>query len=214
MRSIVGLVAAAIAAVFVEAGARAQNLSPADVAAKLSGTWVLNPGLSKGFSAPGRRGRARLRAVDTDRRFGGQAGGARFAMAAMVPQRGGGGGGVSDASDLTPEQRAEQAAMRQVQQIAAEITIKASADSVTFNDARGERTYAIDDKATKVDVGGSPLTVKSKWDKSVLKQEFSNSQAKLTETWSVDDSGHLVLTAKVESMTLRTPEQRAVFDRK
>jgi hypothetical protein len=201
MRSIVGLVAAAIAAGFVEAGARAQNLSPADVAAKLSGSWVMNPGLSKGFSAPGRRGRVSMQ-------------GPRFAMAAMVPQRGGGGGGVSDASDLTPEQRAEQAAMRQIQQIAAEITIKASADSVTFNDARGERTYAIDDKATKVDVGGSALTVKSKWDKSVLKQEFSNSQAKLTETWSVDDSGHLVLTAKVESMTLRTPEQRAVFDRK
>ena len=28
-----------------------------------------------------------------------------------------------------------------------------------------------------------------------------------------DDAAHLVLTAKVESMTLQTPEQKAVFDR-
>jgi hypothetical protein len=201
MTSVAALVAAVIATMFVETG-QAQKLSSADIAAKLTGTWVLNVELSKGFSAPGRRGRAQA--------------GTRFAMTASVPQgRGrGAGGSVSDASDLTPEQRAEQAAMRQIQQIANQIAIKASADSITFNDVRGERTYAIDNKATKVDVGGSPITVKSKWDKGVLKQEFSNTQAILTETWSVADSGHLVLTAKVESMTLRTPEQRAVFDRK
>ena len=119
-----------------------------------------------------------------------------------------------DPSDLTPEQRAEQAAMRQLQQVAEQIVIKASADSVTFIDPRGERTYAINDKTSKFDVDGSPVSVKSKWDKNALKQEFSNTQAKLVETWSIDDNGRLVLTAKVESMTLLTPEQRAVFDRR
>ena len=116
-----------------------------------------------------------------------------MAAAIVAPQRGGG-GGISDASDLTPEQRAEQAAMRQLQQIAERITITATADNVTFSDLRGERAFPINDK-------------------TVLKQEFSNTQAKLIETWSVDEAGRLVLTAKIESMTLRTPEQRAVFDR-
>ena len=103
--------------------------------------------------------------------------------------------------------------MRQVQQIADRMTIKASADSVTFIDSRGERTFAINGKTSTLDVGGSPVKVKSKWDKRVLKQEFSNNQAKLVETWGLDDADHLVLTAKVESLTLITPERKAVFDR-
>ena len=94
------------------------------------------------------------------------------------------------------------------------VVIKASADSITFVDPRGERTFAINDKTSKFDVGGSPVSVKSKWDKNALKQEFSNTQAKLVETWSLDEAGHLLLTAKVESMTLITPEQKAVYDRK
>jgi hypothetical protein len=182
-----------------------QKTSPSDLASKLSGTWVLNRELSTGFRPPaGRRG-------------GGA--GPLFATVGLVGQRGGrggggaGGGGVSDASDLTPQQLAEQAAMRQLQQITEKIVITASADSVTFADSRGERTFAINDKSTKFDVGGSPVNVKSKWDKDVLKQEFSNTQAKLTETWRLDEAGRLVLTAKVESMTLLTPEQKAVFDR-
>jgi hypothetical protein len=179
-----------------------QKLSPQDLAGKLSGTWVLNRELSTGFGRPsGRRGGARP----------------LFAAAGLVSQRrggGGGGGAPSDASDLTPEQRAEQAAMRELQQIAPQIEIKATADSVTFIDARGERTYAVNDKSVKIEVGGAQVSVKSKWDKNVLKQEFSNTQAKLIETWGLDDAGRLVLTAKLESMTLRTPEQKAVFDRR
>ena len=114
--------------------------------------------------------------------------------------------------------------MRQLQQIDERITIKASADSVTFVDARGERTYAINDKTSTIDVGGSAVKVKSKWDKRVLKQEFNNTQAKLVETWGLDDADHLVLTAKVESLTLGagadrlttlvTPDRKAVFDRR
>jgi len=201
LRGAAALAAVVTAMMFAVTGAGAQRLSLADVAAKLSGTWVLNRELSTGFRAPGRRG-----------------GRTMFASAAAVPQggggRGGAGGGASDASDLTPEQRAQQAAMRQLQQIAEEMTIEASADSVTFTDARGERTYAINDKAGKVDIGGALVGVKTKWDKSVLKQEFSNPQAKLVQTWGVAETGHLVLSAKLESMTLMTPEQKAVFDRK
>ena len=182
----------------------AQKASPADLAAKLSGTWVLNRELSTGFraSAPGRRG-------------GG--GGALFAVAGVSGQRGGrgggGAGGPGDASDLTPQQRAEQAAMRQLQQITEKIVITATAETVTFADTRGERTFTVNDKSSKLDVGGSPVNVKSKWDKNVLRQEFSNTQAKLIETWALDEAGRLVLTAKVESMTLLTPEQIAVFDK-
>lgn len=188
------------------ASAKAEaRMQPQDLAGKLSGTWVLNSDLSKGFGAPGRgRGGPQPQALF-----------AATATATVVPQRGGGGAGAgsSDATDLTPEQRAEQAAMRQLQQIEARITIKAAADSVTFIDSRGEHTYAISDKASEIFVSSSPVKVKSKWDKQVLKQEFTNPQAKLVQTWSIDGTDHLVLTAKVESLRLITPERRAVFDR-
>jgi hypothetical protein len=200
------LSAALLAGVFAARGvdllAEARQ-APQDLAGKLSGTWVLNRELSSGFAAPGRgRGRGGL-----------QRPGARFATAnvTVAAQRGGGGSG--DASDLTPAQRAEQAAMRELQQIDTRITIKAAPDSVTFIDAHGERIYAVNDKASEIVLGGSPVKVKLKWDKQALKQEFSNSQAKLVQTWSVDGADRLVMTAKVESITLVTPERKAVFDR-
>ena len=43
---------------------------------------------------------------------------------------------------------------------------------------------------------------------------LSRVQAKLIETWTIDEAGRLLLTAKIESMTLRTPDQKAVFDKK
>ena len=190
-----GALAKAEASAKVEARQSAQ-----DLALKLSGTWVFNRELSSGFGAAGRGGRG-PRSV------------ARFAIAPGFQGRGGGGGGASDAGDLTPDQRAEQAALRQLQQIEARITIKASAGEITFSDTRGERSYVINDKTSEIFVSGSPVKVKSKWEKQVLKQEFSNPQAKLVRTWSVDGSDHLVLTAKVESLKLITPERKAVFDR-
>jgi hypothetical protein len=205
---VAALSAAALAMVFAGravdvASAQAEARQPADVAAKLSGTWVLNRDLSPEF-VPSGRGR------------GGPRPGALFAATGLAaPQRGGGGGGgASDASDLTPEQRAEQAAMRQLQQIDARITIKATADAVTFTDARGERTYAVNGKSSEIFVASSPVKVKSKWDKQVLRQEFSNPQAKLVQTWSVDQEDRLMLTAKVESLKLVTPPRVAVFDRR
>jgi uncharacterized protein YnzC (UPF0291/DUF896 family) len=190
------------------AGKAIEARQPADVAVKLSGSWVLNRELSTGLgpAAPS-RGRGGSPSPRVRRSL--------FAIAPAVQgRRGGGGGGASDPSDLTPEQRAEQAAMRQLQQIADRMTIKASADSVTFIDPRGERTFTVNDKTSTIDLGGSPIKVKSKWDKRVLKQEFSNTQAKLTETWGLDDADHLVLTAKIESLTLVTNDRKAVFDRR
>ena len=106
------------------------------------------------------------------------------------------------------------AAMRELQQLANEITIAATAEKITFTDTRGERTYAIDGKNTKMMVGAAEVTTKSKWDKGALKQEFSTASTKLAQTWEVNGDGRLVLTAKIESLRLRTPDQRAVFDKK
>jgi hypothetical protein len=205
MRTCGVLLATVMVAALAGAGLRAQKLAPQDLAGRLSGTWVVNRDLSTGFRAPARRGGAGFEPV-------------LMLSPAAPAQRGRGGGGGRDTTpmgpgDLTPEQRAEQAAMRQLQQIADRITIKASVDTVTFTDTRGERVFAVDDKTSKIDVGGSLVNVKSKWDKSVLRQEFANTQAKLVETWGLDAADHLVLTAKVESMTLITPDQKAVFDR-
>jgi hypothetical protein len=198
MTRVAALSAVLLAVGFTGRGVEARQ-SPQDPASKLNGTWVLNRELSTGFAAPG-RGRGR----------GGQ--GARFATATMfaAPQRGGGGG---DATDLTPAQRAEQTAMRELQQIDSRVTITASATEVTFKNSLRENTFAINDKVTTIFIASSPVKVKVKWDKQALKQEFSNTQAKLVQTWSVDGSDRLIMTAKVESMTLMTPERKAIFDR-
>jgi hypothetical protein len=187
-----------LALVFTGRGVAARQ-APQDLAAKLSGTWVFNRELSSGFGAPG-RGR-------------GQRPGARFAVAPGFQGRGGGRGGGGDNTDLTPEQRAEQAAMRELQQIDSRVTIKASATEITFTNSLRDNTFAINDKTATVFIASAPVKVKLKWDKQTLKQEFSNTQAKLVQTWSVDGSDRLVMTAKVESLTLITPERKAVFDR-
>ena len=201
-------VAVAVVAFGFAASAAAQKLTPADAAARLSGTWTLNRELTQGFRAPG------------GRPGGPGRGGALYNMAApsFVPQRGGrGGDSPTSASDLSPADLAAQAAMRQLLQLPDEITINATADKITFIDVRGERSYATDGKTAKVTIANAEVSTKSKWDKSALKQEFatasSNSQ-RLTQTWDVDNDGRLVLTAKLESLRLTTPEQKAVFDKK
>jgi hypothetical protein len=189
-------------------GAQAQTPTHAELAARLSGTWKLNRELSPGFKAAPARGRG-----------AGPGAAARFAVAAGVPQgRGGRGGGasgstISDASDLTPAERASQAAMQQLQGISEEITIRATAESVTFIDPRGERTYPINDRTVKIDVNGAEISTKSKWDRDTLRQEFSNGKTKLTRRWEIDQNDRLVLGARLESLTLNTVEQKAVFDR-
>ena len=197
------LAAVLLTLVGVSAAARAQKLTPAEAATRLSGTWVLNRELTSGFSAPGRRG-------------GGRGGGLQMSVAPGFAQRGGGGGGTApnDASDLSAAELAAMAAMRELQQLAAVITIKATPEQIVFEDARGQRSYALDGKSVKMTVAGAEVSTKSRWDKAVLKQEFSTAQSKLTQTWDVDENGRLVLVAKVESLKLTTPDQKAVFDRK
>ena len=86
--------------------------------------------------------------------------------------------------------------------------------AVLSSGSRGQRTYAIDGKNAKMTVAGAEVSAKSRWDKAVLRQEFSTPSSKLIQTWDVDDNGRLVLVAKVESLKLVTPDQKAVFDKK
>ena len=166
-------------------GAVVQKLTPAEAAARLSGTWTINRELTSGFNAAGRRG--------------GRGGGGNFALAAMphvsarLPLRPAwrrcrAVNGVR-MSDMTAAERAAMAAMRELQQVAEVITIKATAEQVAFEDARGQRTYAIDNKNTKITVAGSEVNTKSRWDKAVLGQEFSTPSSKLIQTWEVDENG-------------------------
>ena len=87
-RAVVALVGTALMIAGVTAGARAQKLSPAEAATRLSGTWVLNRELTSGFRAPGRRG-------------GGRGGNLRMAIAPAFAQRGGGGGHRPRRRELT-----------------------------------------------------------------------------------------------------------------
>ena len=201
-RAVVVLVGAALALAGVTAGAKAQKASPAEAATRLSGTWALNKELTSGFSAPG------------GRRGGGRGGGLRMAMAPAPAFAQGRQSSASDASDLSPAELASRAAMQELLQLAEVITINATADQVVFEDARGSRSYKLDGKTFKVTVAGAEVSTKSRWDNAVLKQEFSTADNKLTQTWDIDANGRLVLVAKLESLRMRTPEQKAVFDRK
>jgi hypothetical protein len=209
---------AAAAGLIVGGALHAQNPPPAEASARLSGTWTLNRELSPGFRAPGARPGGPGR--------GGGAMANRFNVAPAAPvaalQRRGGSGGDSPTgqSEMTPADLAAMAAIRQLSQLSEEVTITATADKVTFVDGRGERSYVTDGKNAKIMVGDAEVTTKTKWDKAALKQEFSTSSvdpmasAKLTQTWEINADGRLVLTAKIESRRLRTPDQKAVFDKK
>ena len=108
---------------------------------------------------------------------------------------------------------AAQAALDVVQQVPSEVTITASAESVEFVEPRGSLVFKTDGKNGTVEVPGGSIKVKSRWDKGSLRQEFSSTQRILKRTWSVDESGHLILIQHVESVAMTTKEVRAVFDR-
>jgi hypothetical protein len=189
----------------------AQKAAPADVAAALSGSWKLNQELSPSLGSSGRTGG----------RGEGRGGGALFAMAgAPAGQRGGRGGGRGGgeggggeaSSEVMREELAAQSALRVLQQVPLVITIAATVTDVKFTDPRGEWAFRVDDKTTAMDVPGGQIKVKSKWDKQTLKQEFSTVQRKLVKTWSIDANNRLVLTERVESITVSTTESKAIFD--
>ena len=178
-------------------GAVAQKLTPAEAAARLSGTWTINRELTSGFNAAGRRGG---RGGGGNFSLGGNA--ARFGPTASYAQRGGGTGPstASDMSDLSPAERAEMAAMRELQQLAEVITIKATAEQVAFEDVRGQRTYVIDNKNTKITVAGSEVNTKSRWDKAIAQAGVLDAFEQADSNLGGRRDGRLVLTAKVESL--------------
>jgi len=192
---------AAVAAAFMALTLplHAQKATPADTAARLSGRWTINRSLSPGVGAPGRSGPPRS--------------GGPGVMPVLLLQRGGGGATPSAPGDMTPAELAERMVMRGLLQIAPEITIKASADSVSFVDARGETTCAADGKAAELKVPDVKLALKCRWDKEQLRQEFAATRSKLTRMWSVDGNDRLVLKARVEAIGQDTAEATVFFDR-
>ena len=179
-----------------------QKTSVADIARQMSGTWTINRALSPAF-APGR---------------GGGRVGPSYAISGMAFQgrRGSGGGGLdtpSSSADLTPTELAERAAMGRLRQIAAKLTIAATAESFSITDERGEQTCAVNDKNQKLQVGDVTVNAKCRWDKDKLRQEYSATTSKLVRTWGIDADGRLVMKGKLEGMNQNTPEATAVFDR-
>ena len=195
--AIAAVVSCAVAALL------AQKSSPADIAAKLTGTWKVNRELSPSLG----RGRGR---------GSGQGAAAQPRLVLASFQRGGGGRGGADVStpqDLTPEEQANRAAAQSLQQIPELLTIDATADSITFKETRGTFTYPINNKAIKVEIGAAKVDVKTKWDKTTLRQEFNTTQQKVLKAWDVDDNGRLVLKLRLESMSMSSAEAVAVFDK-
>ena len=198
----------ALAAAIVAANAMPlgfQQNDPAALAAQLTGTWRLNKELSPTFVTP-RPGRER-----------GGGGGPSFNMAA-APQRGARGGGdrepaLSERPMITDAEAAAQAALTAIQQIPDELTIAATAAEMKLVEARGPSLFKIDGKNTDVAVPDGTIKVKSRWDRALLRQEFSSAMRKLTRTWTVDANDRLVLGQWIEGIGLKRRDVTAVFDR-
>jgi hypothetical protein len=206
----IGTVASIIAAaVGVTSLGAMQSATPAEIATRLTGKWKLNVALTPASEKPARgRGdvqRAPSLAISGPalQRGGGRGGGA---------SGGGGGQPGSDSAPLMPEEIAAQAALTILHEVPLEIAIEAHVDSVTFRDPRGEWHFNVDGKNATMAVPGGTLHTKSKWDKGVLRQEFSSTRRKLIKVWSIDAPDRLLLTERVESFA-PTSESKAVFDR-
>jgi len=184
---------AALMAVGITTPIDAQKTPIADIAAHLSGKWAINKTLSPSFKA-GRSGRG-----------------------LAYQRRGGGGSGSAPTptapGDLTPEERGELTAMAELEQLAPTITIKATPETVSFSDQRGEQTCAIDGKSAKIELFGARVNVKCRWNKSLLQQELSTTSRKLTRSWGVDDNGRLVVKSRIEEFGRSAIEAGAVYDR-
>jgi hypothetical protein len=185
----------------------AQSASPTEMATKLTGVWKLNADLTPASPKPGRGG--------------GFAGGAAGSFAALLSpvqrggrsgDRGGGGGRGESSAPLMAAEVAAQTALSILHEVPIEIRIDARAEDVTFRDPRGEWHFKIDDRNSTMEVPGGTLRTKSKWDRGLLRQEFSSAQRALVKTWSIDANDRLVLVERIESVTVRS-ESKAVFDR-
>ena len=205
--SVAVMAGAVCAAVFIVADVGAQKMTTADVAAKFTGHWVLNRELSPSLSPAG-------------------GGGARGAAQPLYEvgffgefqgRRGGGGGVPGAAPQMTEEERAGQAAIRKVQQLAPEMEIQATADKVTFIDARGTQSYATDGKTNEISLYGASINVKSRWDKMTLKQQFIYGETNITQNWELDKTGDRIdYKMQILNMSNQNPprEAKVVYDRK
>ena len=200
MHIVTRLVAAAIVAVAV-----LQPSTPADLAAKMTGRWTLNQALSE--PSGGRGGR--------------RGGGPAYALATSAVQRGARGGSTGNVAEPPPQtptlttiEAAAQRALSVVQDLSPDMTITATATQIAFLEPRGDSVFQIDGKNTTIEVPGSTIKVKSRWDRSALRQEFSSTQRVLHRTWSVDATGRvLTLKQRLEGIGLPGRETSTVFDR-
>ena len=186
---------------------RTAEQQQAAVAASMTGTWILNKALSPGLASPprGRDGRSGALPSVTLVPAAFQRGGGR----------GGGGGGAPgiDTPEPTAEERAAQAALAVIQQVPFQLSIEATSAEIAFVDPRGRVVYKIDGKTASMEVPGSVIKVRCRWDRATLRQEFSSTRQTLRRSWSIDPDNRLVLVQHIESITFNSKEAKAVFDR-
>ena len=180
-----------------------QKMSPADLAQRLSGTWLLDWNLTRSLAG---RGGVRPAALLQQRVTNPYPQGVRANPTNTEPT-------PSKADDLTPAERAERNAVWQLEQVQPTISITATADQITITDERGDADCAVNGKTDKVRTFGLYMDVKCKWDKDQLRQEFSLTRSKLIRVWSIDGSGHLLLKLKREGIDQESPEVTTVYDR-
>lgn len=201
-----GLAACAMVVGLFTAAPAAQRVTPAELATALSGTWKINLDLSPQFRRQGAAGS--FGAPFTASRTG--------APMLALQRRGGGGGGGAAPAPPDPREISGQQALRGLQQVAESVTIAATAESVTFTDPRGTRTYTVDNKNARVDVGnGAELTTKSRWDGRALKQEFIYGETKVSHTYELSrDNARLEFTMRIDNFSGGVGRQaEAVYDK-
>lgn len=203
-RTLTALTMATVLIAGTSLGAIVAQDRAAELAAKLTGRWVLNMELSPGLASPGRG------------REGRRGGGPSLSVAPGAGQRGGrggGGGGGVEMPNVTTAEAAAQAALSVIQQVPLELTIEATPAEVTFIEPRGRSHFLIDGKSAPVEIPGGTIRVKSRWDRATLRQEFASTHRMLRRSWTVDTDDRLVLTQRIESLAFSSKESRAVFDR-
>lgn len=185
----------------------AQRMTPAELATALTGTWKMNLELSPQFKAPaGRQGAAGPLGTP----------GTRTSGSALALQRGGGGGGGAAAAPPDPREAAGQLALRNLQQVSDTLIVAATADSVKFTEPRGERSYVVDNKNIKSDVGsGAEMTTKSRWDNRTLRQEFIYGETKVSHAYELNPDGRRIkFTMRIDNFSGGVGRQaEAVYDK-
>jgi hypothetical protein len=207
-----GLATCALALGLLTAPLTAQRITPADLAAAISGTWKINLDLSPQFKQQGggRQGAAGGFSSPFSQR-------GTTALALQRGGRGGGGGGGGAApGPADPREMAGQQALRALQSVGDTLTIAATADSVSFTDPRGTRTYAVDNKNVRLDVGnGAELTTKARWDGRSLRQEFIYGETKVSHQYELSRDGKQIeFTMRIDNFGGGVGRQaEAVYDK-